>query len=592
MKYIVKRDPSKGYLDGWLWVPKFFVDEASVKASLTHSIVTHAGSVKVIHLYREAPNHILVPRAFWEVGALPFEVVDCRPLSFQEVDFGSRVKLDHRAQDDGNGNVAILPTGEYVQHRSFAALEAATGGVLQLACGKGKTPTTLHHIAMSRVPAIVMVDNSQLLEQWAREADRFLDVPGGVGLIADGKKKWQHGLVLATYLSVANWADTMPEEVRRWFGAAYWDEGHHLSAPVFAKTASLFYGRRYALTATPKRADGLHVIAEAHVGKVLYKDLTQPLKARFIFYWTGLSLDLTDPSCSVTDKTGEVHHSKVFRYFGRWRERLWRIIENCVDAVNAGRKVLVLGNSVDEVVNLMAIWTRGPHTPLVTDIPYPAPQDVGETQLPNKLSAEDGKRLERQVAKQRALLAQAQRVGVPPTTEHKYREILADLEAQLAGYAVHRKLESLYEKRQQAFVDELVKEPSSAGFMTYGVPRKTRQEFVSTRPVTFAITKYGKEGLDAPALDTIIISTPFSRKESLQQTMGRITGRPMPGKKSCIVVIYRDNIGILHGMCEKLRRHLRDWPVDEGGPLSSEDVNNPQKLAWQKAKNMKEAFEQ
>jgi hypothetical protein len=104
--------------------------------------------------------------------------------------------------------------------------------------------------------------------------------------------------------------------------------------------------------------------------------------------------------------------------------------------------------------------------------------------------------------------------------------------------------------------------------------------------------KYGKEGLDAPHLDTILVSTPFSQKGGLQQLMGRITGRPMPGKKKCIVAFYRDNIGAMHGMCDKLEGHLRQWPIDEGGPLDFEHVNNPKRIRWQKASSLKDAFGQ
>jgi hypothetical protein len=588
--YVVKRDPNKGYIDTWLWVPRGFVNVAGTKQSLTHVFTDrYGGGTKVIEMFQEAPYHLLVPRAFWAPAALPFEVVDCRPLQYEQVDFTSYVKLDHRLQENLKGEHELLPTGDDVQLKSFNSMQMAMGGVLQLACGKGKTPVALHHIAENRMPALVMVDNTQLLEQWQKEVGQFIDVPGGIGIIAEGKKDWQRGLVLGTYISVANWAQTMPEEVRRYFGAVYWDEGHHLSAPVFSKTAPLFYGQRYCLTATPERVDGYHIIADLHVGGVLHKDLTQPLKARFIFYWTGLELDLTDPQCDVLDKNKEIHSSKVFKYFGKWRQRLWMIIQDCVDAVQTGRRVLVVGSSIDEVVNLMTIWTRGAYADLITDIPYPQPQDVGETLTPLPLTPAEGKRLERNLTKQR-------RQAVSPTLSlHQRQESqdkLASIELDWKKYEVYRRCERLNDKRRKKFIDDLAAEPSTAGFMTYGVPAKVRQEFVRTRDVTFAIMKYGKEGLDAPHLDTIMVSTPFSQKGGLQQLMGRITGRPMPGKKKCIVAFYRDNIGAMHGMCDKLERHLRQWPIDEGGPLDFEHINNPKRIRWQKASSLKGAFGQ
>lgn len=590
--YVVKRDPSKGYVDTWLWVPKTFINVDGTKQSLTHVFTGYGGEQKVLRLYQEAPHHLLVPRAFWDPNQLPFEVIDCRPTGYNLVEFESRVQLDHRIQANEQGDHVLLPTGDDVQALSFNAMQAAMGGILQLACGKGKTPTALHHIAKSQMPALVMVDNTQLMEQWKKEVDRLLVVPGGVGYIAEGEKDWRKGLVLGTYISVANWADSMPEEVRRYFGSVYWDEGHHLSAPVFSKTAPLFYGRRYCLTATPERDDGYHIIADMHVGKVLHKDLTQPLKARFIFYWTNLELDLADPQCDVLDKNGEIHSSKVFKYFGRWRTRMWRVMTDCIDAVTLGRKVLVVCNSVDEVVNLMAMWTRGYNTPLITDIPYPTPQEVGETLAPNALGPVEAKRLESNIHKQEKRVEKAKTDG---TSQQKLAEMegrLISMQTDWQCYQVYRKLENENDKRRRSFIRQLASEPSTAGFMTAEVPAKQRQEFVATRDVTFAIMKYGKEGLDAPQLDTILVSTPFSNRGGLQQLMGRITGRPLPGKKKCVVVFYRDNIGVMHGMCDKLERHLRQWPVDEGGPFEYESIDNPRRKKWEKTSSLKDAFGQ
>jgi hypothetical protein len=590
--YAVRRDPEKGYIDSWLWVPRTFINVDGTKRSLTHQFTGYGGATTILTLYREAPYHLLVPRAFWDPGQLPFSVVDCRPTSYDLVEFRSNVQLDHRIQANLQGEHQLLPTGDDVQQKSFNAMQAALGGILQLACGKGKTPTALHYIAKGRVPTLVMVDNTQLMEQWQKEIDRLIEVPGGVGVIAEGRKDWHKGLVLGTYISVANWAETMPEEVRRYFGKVIWDEGHHLSAPVFSKTAPLFYGERFCLTATPERDDGYHIIADMHVGKVVYKDLTQPLKARFIFYWTGFELDLADPQCAVIDKNGEVHTSKVFKYFGRWRNRLWRIMQDCIDSVQSGRKVLVVCNSVDEVVNLMALWTRGHNTPLITDIPYPLPQEVGESLQPYTLGPMDAKRLESNIHKQAKRVEKAKSDG---TSQQKLAELegrLISMQTDMERYHVYRKLENENDKRRRAFIQKLTAEPSTAGFMTREVPAKKRREFVLSRDVTFAIMKYGKEGLDAPHLDTILVSTPFSNRGGLQQLMGRITGRPLPGKKKCMVVFYRDNIGVMHGMCDKLEKHLRQWPVDEGGPFDYEHINNPARMRWQTTSSSKDAFGQ
>lgn len=558
---IVRRKPECGYVDTYLWVPKTFVNVLATQSALNFVFTDRfTKAQKVLHLWRETEHHLLVPRAFWTVGTLPFPVIDCRPPSYAYYDFKSRIKLDHRlALVDGEKVVA--PTGLDVQRKSIEALTGAMGGVLQLSCGSGKTLVALEKIARGKVPALIMLDNMNLLKQWAGDIEEFLEVPGGVGEMTAGKYDWKKGIVLATYQTIAARADEMSEETRRWFGQIFWDEGHHVSAPVFSKTTDLFYGSRYALTATPTRDDGLHIICEFHVGSVLHKDLRQAIKPRIIFKWTGLALDLTNQATAadVLDKNGEVHLSKVTSYFGRWRNRLWMTLQDTIDAAQTGRKVLVLSNSIDEVVNLLTLWVRGPNAVLYSDTPTPTQHDVGETLLPLDLTVVEAARLEKIAAKLAKLAPQN---GVADAR-------LADANMKLRQYEVHQKIQRLYEKKQRDFLKKLLSESSTAGLMTYGVPADMRQDFVKNKQVIFAITKYGKEGLDCPDLDTVIVSTPFSSKNSMQQLMGRPT-RPMPGKKSPLVVLYEDDIGQMIGMCQKLRKHLRSWPHEENGPFEFE----------------------
>lgn len=914
---IVRRDPTKGYLDTWLWIPKSMINVDATKSALSFMFSdSYSGEQRVLALYKEATHHLLVPRTFWEPGALPYEVIDCRPRHYQHVDFKSRIRLDHRPAEI-EGQLVMMPTGDNVQRVSIQKMIDSMGGVLQLACGKGKgqplsedvmtpqgvrrigdlkigdhvlgadgyptkvlgvfpqglrpvfrvtfsdgtstrcddqhlwyvkydrrkwcvvsttemkerglrnkagwkyavpycepaqfestelplnpwllgawlgdggfsphltftnpetdvidgfieslpqgdtatmcrpknrcqylrvnkgklsaqlaqhglegcrswekfipgiyltsceedrwellrglldtdgsianqnrtveycttspmlargveflvrslggristierqttyrykgflrtgrlsfrqritfpagracpvssrkhaakwdsspgqrrfkyitglelvgnlptacikvdaedecylttdftvthnTVVALEKIARGQVPSLILLDNTNLLEQWKGDIEEFLEVPGGVGLMASGKNDWRKAVVLATYQTVASRADDMPEEVRRWFGQIFWDEGHHVSAPVFSKTVTVFYGNRYSLTATPERDDGWHIIADFHIGRVLHKDLVQTMTTNNYFYWTGLQLDLTQPAVAraVLDVNGEVHLSKVKSYFGQWRDRMWTVMNHVIDALAYDRKVLVLSDSVDEVINLMTMWTRGPTAFLYTDIPMPTPADVGETLLPTMLLSKDAKKLQKRIEKTWKLCG----VGTHPD------KINDDLQA-WAHHLVGKKILAELKDRQRKFLKQLLSEQSGAGVMTFGVPPKIRQKFLDNKQVVFAITKYGKEGLDCPDLDTVIVSSLFSSKNGLQQLMGRPT-RPKPGKKTPTIVLMVDDVGQCHGMAQKLQRHMRKWPIEEGGPFSFELINYPKMTC--RISNLKQAF--
>ena len=109
--------------------------------------------------------------------------------------------------------------------------------------------------------------------------------------------------------------------------------------------------------------------------------------------------------------------------------------------------------------------------------------------------------------------------------------------------------------------------------MIHRVHPDKRTKMLREKQVTFAISKYGREGLDESSLDTVIINEPISDRNALQQVMGRVL-RSKKGKKEAVVVFLEDNIGPLIGMCQKLRRHLSSWPEDEGGPFDYENIGH------------------
>lgn len=585
----VRRDPNKGYLDSWLWVPKQFVNVEGVKSALSFEIpdAYSENKVQYLFLYEETDYHLLVPRALWDIRTLPFPVLDCRPTHYSRTGVRSKIKLDHKKKRDGFGRSALVSTGRVTQKESVEALQNAQGGILQLACGLGKTVVFLHFIAQLQVPALIVVDTSTLLSQWEQEINDHLDVPGGIGIIKGDKMDWQKNVVIATYQTLAARADQFPEEARRWFGVIGWDEGHHIGAPTFAKSAALFYGRRYALTATPKRDDGCHVIYNFHIGDVLYRDLTQELKPRVVFRWTGLHLDETMPYADVRDIRGELHLSKLAVFYARWEERTSLLMQDIRNAVTSGRKVLVLSNSVDEAVNLMAKWTLGSSATLYTDVPHPTQFDVGETIPPIYLTGKELSRRHRELERiDKRLEAIEKGLSGNRSSPSKVQQLKVnkeqlvgkreEIEDTLRGVEVGKKIQKELRKRQRNYLRKLLPQASDAGLLIYKAKPDDLESFLAAKKVVFAITKYGKEGLDDQALDTILVSVPFSSQNGLQQLMGR-PSRADNLKKHPLVVIYEDDIGPMIGMCQKLRNHLRSWPHEENGPYDYELFGHPMK---------------
>lgn len=573
---LMKRDPSKGYISDMLWIPKGLINVEGVKHALEFEL-QERDSTRMLTLWEEAEHHLVVPRAFWnpaDLGDLTW--VDARARHFHKTEVTSSIKLDHKLLQSGQ----VVPTGDNIQRNAIAALRKANGGTLQMRCGGGKTPVALHFSALLQVPTIIAVDNTTLLQQWQDEIARHLVVPGGVGLIQGQVRDWKKSIVMTTYQTLANWASTMPEEVRRWFGLVIWDEGHHVSAPTFSRSAPLFYGYRLALTATPSRADGSHVICQHHVGDVIFKDVKQVNPPAITFKWTGVALDQQDAAmmAAVSDKNGEVHIGKLAGYLGANRARLWdHVIAEAKAKVAAGHKVLVLSYSVDEVINLMTLWTHNDRAcPLYTEIAYPTEQEVGETLPPVELSPGYAKRLHSTVNDIYANIRKNPQL--PEARKEAFRARADKCKQELKQFEVWKKTEKLYRQRQRQFLDELLKKKSTSGLFTAAVKPEARFKMLKERKVIFAIMKYGREGLDDKDLSAIIVSEPMSDQNILQQVMGRPRG-----KSNAELIFLEDNIGPLIGQCTKLRKHLRYWDVSEGGPFKYELVNHPATTRRQQA---------
>ena len=346
---------------------------------------------------------------------------------------------------------------------------------------------------------------------------------------------------------------------------------HHVSAPKFSKSADIFYGMRLGLDATPERDDGMHVVHNFHLGPIIYKNLTQDLKPKIYFVWTKMGIDKNNPTVmsKVNDCNGEMHIGRVAAYLGSWRPRVEFVVNQVKQAVDAGRKVIVLSKSVDSLLNMLAVW-NDPTQPLVTDLPFPTETDVGESVPPKELTDRDINRLRKTIGRSAAALS-----AMPARQPERAALVSTMQSAQLTlqQHDVYKKCESLWNKKRDQYLKQLLAQPSTGGLMIYKVNADLRTRMLREKQVTFAIAKYGREGLDERRLDTIIVNEPLSSRNSLQQLIGRVL-RKKEGKKEPVAVFLEDDIGPFIGMCRKLRRHLSEWPHGEGGPFVYENVGH------------------
>ncbi len=335
----VRRKAGHGYYDSYLWLPKTHTSQEQVAAVFAYPTKDD----EIIEAWKETPEHYCVPRNYIShdgLGLMPYPIFDTRYKNFPTVDLRSRVTLD--AKD---------PTKTF-QKEGSEALLATNDGILCLRCGAGKTVVALHSASLLKTPIIVVVTDDGLAEQWEDEIRECLGLEEDqIGRINGKHFDWQKPVCVALVQSLARRiADNrLPYELPRWFGVAIFDEAHVMGAPCFNTAAPPFQGRRWGLSATPKRDDSFDPLLKYTMGRVVYTYLTPELIPDIWFRQLPTKLDMTDEDVAeqTNSISGDFHYGKTYGYLASLKERTDTIAFEIQQGLNDGRQVLVLSHSKD-----------------------------------------------------------------------------------------------------------------------------------------------------------------------------------------------------------------------------------------------------
>lgn len=338
---LVVRKPDTAYVSTMLWLPKALIRVDAVKNSLQYWEVKSRDTV-LTRFWEETETHLIVPREFISPDQYPnfgFPFVDVTPRRFARSGISDRIAMRNEEQV-----------------KAWEALSKARGGILNLACGKGKTVLALKKIAELGVPSLIVVNDGVQFSHWKGEIEQHLILPPGeeIGRFQGGDDDWKHPITIATIQTLARRAQEgkIPPEFSSWFGSAWFDEVHHLAAPFFVQSAPLVTGLRFGLTATADRLDQRQWVYNYHLGGIFYTDLTQPLIPEVRFQETDVIID--EDSREARDKAGEVNVSRLRSILGE-HPRSLQVREFCMrEALDAGRKILGISHSKQLLINLAA----------------------------------------------------------------------------------------------------------------------------------------------------------------------------------------------------------------------------------------------
>lgn len=241
------------------------------------------------------------------------------------------------------------------QEKAVEAVLRAKYGILQAPCGCGKTRCAIEMIRRIGKRALFVTHTAELLNQAKHTAEQFFD-KSLIGTITEGKVSIGKGVTFATVQTLSN--IDLPLYKDEW-EVCICDECHRVctsakSVTMFSKVLNnLSAKRKYGLSATVHRADGLIKSTYALLGQVVYSvpqneiaDRTMRVGINPIGTGIGISRE-----CLNTD--GILNYTKLITYLSTHDGRNLCIADEIVN--NMGKSCLILSDRLDHLESLMRL---------------------------------------------------------------------------------------------------------------------------------------------------------------------------------------------------------------------------------------------
>lgn len=201
---------------------------------------------KTIRTWRGAPGALLLPRGGTQALREELAKVGKQP---HWVDDRTNPNPDEHFP---RHNVQLY---DYQERMVEAALERENC-LLRSPTGSGKTTTAMALIARAAVPALVIVWNSALLDQWSERCQREFGLTDrDIGIIQGGKVRLKP-ITLAMQQSLAKVKDEDKRFIQSFFGTVVCDEVHRFGAKTFVDVIDWMPARyRVGMSADETRKD-------------------------------------------------------------------------------------------------------------------------------------------------------------------------------------------------------------------------------------------------------------------------------------------------------------------------------------------------
>lgn len=351
----------------WAWLPKSELPFSALQA-MKHSLTIFPVASSFgnddeeedkgpLELFQETDTEIAVAREYFLSNRrgehdITYETTEGSKKSWPgDVCFNKERTL---RQEQQTGLIAV----------TSAFRSGKLGGMVKAAPGWGKTTFACALIEKLQLPTLVVVHKEFLMGQWVERIEEYL--PGAKIGIAQQQRCEYEGMnvVIGMVHSLARGG--YPKAFYNWPGLMIVDEAHRIGARTWAPVPALFPVKyRLGLSATPRRKDGADNVFHYHLGSPLFVAKEQRLKPTIKRVYTKFRLVKTPNFNPNLASEG-----LILRFLCANDQRNRRIVELMIDAVKAGRKLLVLSKRLNHLNRLEAEfhreWREGKHGPAVS----------------------------------------------------------------------------------------------------------------------------------------------------------------------------------------------------------------------------------
>ncbi|WP_243292154.1 DEAD/DEAH box helicase [Bacillus sp. FJAT-47783] len=295
------------------------------------------GIPKVINCSSDQDGYLVLPRGCLE------EVINLLSSLSIEYDFIDNQYEGQQIKVEFNGQLTAQ------QHEALSQLVEHHTGVLSATTGFGKTVTAAALIANRNINTLIIVNRTQLIEQWVNQLSTFLNIPiKEIGQIGGGKKKITGNIDVTTIQSL-NYKGQLKSFITQ-YGQIIVDECHHVSAYSFEQVLKQVRAKYvYGLTATPIRKDGLHPIIYMQCGPIRYKvnakaqAKVRPFVHRLFTRYTDFQSDQEDIQ-------------KLYKEMANNKKRNEQLFDDVLSNLEEGRSPLILTERIEHIKTIQQMF--------------------------------------------------------------------------------------------------------------------------------------------------------------------------------------------------------------------------------------------